>query len=73
MPPLEHVGPPEGDVVPYPNDILVLGDNRWLTVTGKVITAPFGDPVDLKENTRAFWEGAAARAGCSVDSLRRPG
>lgn len=34
MPPLEHVDPPEGDVVPYPNDILVLGDNRWLTVTG---------------------------------------
>lgn len=61
MPPPEPLDPPVGDVVPYPNDILALGRNRWLTITGRIITEPSGDPCKLKPNTLAFWEAAALR------------
>ncbi|QFP95487.1 hypothetical protein SEA_GAUGELDP_3 [Mycobacterium phage GaugeLDP] len=61
MPPTDPVDPPTGDVVPYPNDLLTLGGNRWLTVTGRILPTPFGDPVDLQPNTLKFWEAAALR------------
>ncbi|ABE67325.1 hypothetical protein PBI_CHE12_3 [Mycobacterium phage Che12] len=61
MPPTDPVDPPEGDVVPYPNDILKLGGNRWLSQEGRIIPVPFGDEVDLEPNTLAYWESAALR------------
>ena len=61
MPPPEPLDPPVGDIAPYPNDILRLGENRWLTITGHIITKPFGDPCELKPNTLKFWEAAALR------------
>jgi hypothetical protein len=61
MPPLEPLDPPEGDVVPYPMDVLILGGNRWLDLTGRVIPTPFGNPVDLRPNTLKFWKAAALR------------
>lgn len=35
MPPLEPVDPPEGDIVPYPNEILMISGNRHLFVLGE--------------------------------------
>jgi hypothetical protein len=61
MPPTDPVDPPEGDVVPYPNDILILGGNRWLSIAGRVLPSEFGDPVELQPNTVKFWEAAALR------------
>jgi hypothetical protein len=61
MPPPEPLDPPVGHIAPYPPEILRLGENRWLTTTGEVINMEFGDPVDLKPNTLAFWEAAAVR------------
>lgn len=61
MPPTDPIDPPVGDVVPYPNDILILGGDRWLDMTGRIITNPFGNPCELKANTLKFWEAAALR------------
>ncbi|AEJ93303.1 hypothetical protein FGG36_gp03 [Mycobacterium phage Jeffabunny] len=61
QPPIEPVDPPTGDVSPYPNDLLILGGNRWLTITGRILHTPFGDQVELKPNTVKFWEAAAMR------------
>jgi hypothetical protein len=61
MPPLVSLPPPEGDIAPYPNDILTLGAGRWLDMSGSIRRTPFGNPVGLQENTRAFWEAAALR------------
>lgn len=61
MPPTDPIDPPVGDIAPYPNDILRLGQMRWLDTTGHIITKPFGDPCELKPNTLAFWEAAALR------------
>jgi len=46
MPPLEPLDPPEGDIVPYPNDILRLGEDRWLTITGRILPTPPYPPVE---------------------------
>ncbi|QGJ88758.1 hypothetical protein SEA_YECEY3_3 [Mycobacterium phage Yecey3] len=59
--PDESVEPATGDVSPYPNDLLILGGNRWLTVTGRILPTPFGDEVELQPNTLKFWEAAALR------------
>lgn len=61
MPPLERIDPLEGHIVPCPNDILILGDNRWLSATGQILSSEFGNPVGLKLNTLKFWEAAALR------------
>ncbi|QBP30486.1 hypothetical protein SEA_CHARM_3 [Mycobacterium phage Charm] len=61
MPPDESVEPATGDVVPYPNDLLILGGNRWLAITGRILPTPFGDEVELTPQTLAFWEAAALR------------
>ncbi len=61
MPPTDPIEPPEGDVCPYPMDILALGGNRWLDPSGRLIITPFGNPVDLRPNTLKFWEAAALR------------
>ncbi|AGR46420.1 hypothetical protein SEA_SUPERCHUNK_3 [Mycobacterium phage Superchunk] len=61
IPPTDPVDPPEGDIVPYPNDILTLGGNRWLSIAGRILPEPFGDPVELQPNTLKFWEAAALR------------
>lgn len=61
MPPTDPVDPPEGDVVPYPMDVLILGGNRWLSQSGRVLTVPLGDEVELQPNTLHFWEAAALR------------
>ncbi|MBU8833323.1 hypothetical protein [Mycolicibacterium goodii] len=81
MPPTEPTEPPTGGVAPNPNDILVLGENRWLTVQGQVISDQFGDPVRLRPATLDFWESAALRgtgkplsdlfAGLNLDVDRR--
>lgn len=74
MPPLEPVEPPAGDVAPYPNEILQLRGGRFLTPSGEVLTQDdkprkHGNPTDLKENTRRYWEGRAAVAGYTLDEL----
>jgi hypothetical protein len=69
MPPLEPLDPPEGDIAPYPNDILILSGNRWLDTTGRIITTEFGDPVDVQDNTRRFWKAAARRGGYELSEL----
>ncbi|QDK03441.1 hypothetical protein SEA_PAINTERBOY_3 [Mycobacterium phage PainterBoy] len=61
MPPTDPVDPPEGDVIPYPMDVLRLGANRWLSQEGRVLPVPLGDEVDIKPNTLKFWEAAAMR------------
>lgn len=69
MPPTDPVDPPEGDIVPYPGEILSLGGNRWLTPTGEIIGEPFGVPCELQDNTRRYWEGRAAKAGYTLEEL----
>lgn len=61
MPPTDPDDPPTGDIAPYPNDILTLGEDRWWTTAGRILPTPFGDPCELKLNTLAFWETAALR------------
>jgi hypothetical protein len=61
MPPTDPVDPPKGDIMPNPNDILILGGNRWLSIAGQILSTEFGDPVGLTLNTLAFWEAAALR------------
>ncbi|QXO13281.1 hypothetical protein SEA_TROOPER_4 [Mycobacterium phage Trooper] len=61
MPPTDPIDPPEGDVVPYPMDILILGGNRWLSQSGRVLPVELGEPVELQPNTVKFWEAAALR------------
>ncbi|AGT14256.1 hypothetical protein ADZZY_3 [Mycobacterium phage Adzzy] len=61
MPPKEPVDPPEGDIAPYPDQILTLGGNRWLTPSGRILPEPFGVECDLQPNTLKFWEAAALR------------
>jgi hypothetical protein len=68
MPPTDPAEPPKGEIVPNPNDILKLGDERWLTIQGHILTTEFGDPVELRPNTLAFWEAAALRG--AVKPLR---
>lgn len=73
MPPLEPLDPPEGNIVPYPMEILTLGGNRWLTQDARIITEPFGVPCDVFDNgvasTRAYWDGRAAKAGYTLAEL----
>jgi hypothetical protein len=74
MPPLKPLDPPEGDIVPYPNEILMLGGGRYLTNTGVVLSQEdqwgrFGDPVPVQDNTRRYWEGRAAVAGYTLAEL----
>lgn len=69
MPPLVPLDPPEGDIVPYPDEILTLGGNRWLSQEGEIITTEFGAPVDVQDNTRLYWEGRAAEAGYTLGEL----
>lgn len=69
MPPLEPLEPPTGDVVPYPGEILTLSGDRWLTQGAEVVRRPHGVPVDVLDNTRAYWEGRAAKAGYTLDQL----
>lgn len=61
MPPTGQVDPPEGDIMPYPDEILPLGGNRWLAITGRVLPEPIGVETTLAPNTLAFWEAAALR------------
>jgi hypothetical protein len=35
--------------------------NRWLSITGDILSTEFGNPVALKLNTLKFWEAAALR------------
>src|SRR3954447_6840140 len=74
MPPLEPLDPPEGDIVPYPNEILILSGNRHLSMLGEVLTEDdprwhLGSPVEVKDNTRRYWEGRAAVAGYTLAEL----
>lgn len=69
MPPLEPLDPPEGDIAPYPNEILTLSGKRWLSPSGRVLTEPAGNPCDIQENTRWYWEDCAVRAGYTLDEL----
>lgn len=71
MPPLEPLDPPDGDVVPYPDQILTLSGNRWLTPSAEIISTPFGVPCELQANTRRYWEDRAAVAGYNLDALLR--
>lgn len=68
MPPLEPLDPLEGDIVPYPNEMLILSGARYLTITGVVLSQEdqwerYGDPVPRQDNTRRHWEGRSAVAG----------
>ena len=72
MPPLVPLPPPEGDIAPYPMDILTLGGGRWLTPGGEIIATELGVGVDVQENTRRYWEGRAAVAGYSLEELLPP-
>jgi hypothetical protein len=74
MPPLEPLDSPNGDVVPYPNDILMLSGGRYLTDTGVVLSPEdkrgrYGDPVPIRDNTRRYWEGRAIVAGYELAEL----
>ena len=70
MPPLVPLPPPEGDIAPYPNDILILGAGRWLDATGRILTTESGVPVELQPNTQTFWEASALRGtGKSLSKL----
>ncbi|QFG11518.1 hypothetical protein PBI_MAMINIAINA_3 [Mycobacterium phage Maminiaina] len=60
-PPTEPVDPATGDVAPYPMDVLVLGGNRWLSQSGRILPVEMGDPVELTPQTLWFWEAAALR------------
>ncbi|QFG08586.1 hypothetical protein PBI_VANISOA_3 [Mycobacterium phage Vanisoa] len=60
-PPSEPVEPATGDVAPGPMDILILGGNRWLAQSGRVLPTDLGVPVELQPNTLWFWEAAALR------------
>lgn len=71
MPPPEPLEPPEGDIAPYPDEVLTLGGNRWLSSTGHVLTHPRGVPCELQPNTLKFWEAAAQRGGYVLQDLRR--
>jgi hypothetical protein len=59
--PTEPVDPPVGDIAPYPDEILTLGGNRWMTPEGRILPTPWGTPVDVQANTLAFWEASAMR------------
>lgn len=73
MPPTNPMKPPTGDISPNPNDILILGGGRWLTMAGQIITTEFGDPVGIQLNTLAFWEAAALRGvGNPLSELLAP-
>jgi hypothetical protein len=70
MPPLQPHDSPEGDIAPYPGEILILGGNRWLSTAGRILPEELGYPVDLQANTLAFWEAAALRGtGKSLSEL----
>jgi hypothetical protein len=69
MPPLVPLPQPQGDIAPYPNDILILGAGRWLDTAGRIIHEEFGVPVSLQDNTRRYWEGRAAVAGQTLPEL----
>lgn len=69
MPPIDPLDPPEGDISPYPDEVLILGGDRWLSLTGCILSYPFGNPVELRTNTRRFWEDTAARAGFTLAEL----
>jgi hypothetical protein len=69
MPPTDPVEPSEGDIAPYPGEILILGGSRWLSTTGDILTVPFGTPILVQDNTRRYWEGRAAKAGYTLDDL----
>jgi hypothetical protein len=62
MPPLEPLDPPEGDVIPNPGSVLILGDNRWLSMHGRILSEALGYEVGLEANTLNYWEDAAQRA-----------
>ncbi|QGH79675.1 hypothetical protein SEA_ANON_3 [Gordonia phage Anon] len=63
QPPTEPVEPAEGDYFPYPSSILALGGNRWLSMSGRVLTQPLGNEVEIEPGTRNYWEKAAIRGG----------
>lgn len=70
MPPLEPLEPPRGDIAPYPNSVLDLGDGRYLAMSGDVVTSSgYCEPVQVQPNTRWYWEGRAAKAGYTLDEL----
>ena len=70
MPPTSPLPQPEGDVVPRPGSILILGGDRWLTMTGRILPEPLGYKVGLTPNTLNYWEDAAHRAGyATLDEL----
>lgn len=78
MPPLEPLDPPEGDIVPYPGEMLRISGNRHLSMLGEVLTEDdprwhLGCPVDVYDNgkasTRAYWESRAAKAGYTLAEL----
>jgi hypothetical protein len=74
MPPLVSLPPPQGDIAPYPNEILMISHKRRLSMLGEVLTKDdrrwhLGTPVPLQDNTRRNWEGKAAVAGFTLAEL----
>ncbi len=61
MQPPEAVNPPPGDVVPYPGSALELGDGKWLTMTGRVVSRHRGRRCTLTAKTLAYWEATSLR------------
>lgn len=74
MPPLKPLPLPEGDIAPYPDEILMISGNRHLSVLGEVLTEDdprwhLGCPVEVNDHTRRYWEGRAAVAGYTLAEL----
>lgn len=71
MPPLQPRPRPTGDTAQYPNQVLTLGGNRWLTHLGTVVTErPRGTfECDLTSQTLHFWERAARKGGTELADL----
>ncbi|AHJ86368.1 hypothetical protein 40AC_4 [Mycobacterium phage 40AC] len=69
MPPPDGQEPAEGDVVPQPGSVLILGGNRWLSMQGRILPEPLGYEVGLESNTVHYWEDAAVRAGSTLADL----
>jgi hypothetical protein len=74
LPPLETLDPPQGDVAPFPNEILKISGNRYLSMLGEILTEDdrrwhLGEPVEVKDNTRWYWEDRAAKAESTLAEL----
>lgn len=66
----DHIVPPTGDIAPYPNEALDLGNGTWLANDGKILSKLKGEiGCDLTDQTLHYWESAAIRGGRNLGDL----